>query len=118
MATRRLFGGLTFAVLLGASIVAPGSLIADAARLRGGADHRATTRLGAYTPLYLAARGGHSGVVAALLAAGADANAVTSNGTTPLMIAAAAGDTKTITALVENGSDVNARDTVKGETPL
>src|SRR5688572_22284515 len=83
-----------------------------------GANHRATTRLGAYTPLYLAARGGHSAVVAALLAAGADANAVTSNGTTPLMIASAAGDTKTITALVENGSDINARDAAKGETPL
>src|SRR5688572_8463508 len=83
-----------------------------------GANHRATTRLGAYTPLYLAARGGHAAVVAALLAAGADANAATSNGTTPLMIASAAGDTKTITALVENGSDVNAKDTAKGETPL
>jgi ankyrin repeat protein len=83
-----------------------------------GTNHRATTRLGAYTPLYLAARGGHAAVVAALLAAGADANAVTSNGTTPLMIASAAGDTKTITALVENGSDINARDAAKGETPL
>ena len=58
-----------------------------------GANVRATTRIGAYTPLYLAAKGGHSDVVAALLAAGADAKAVTSNGTTPLMIAAAAGDT-------------------------
>src|SRR5918993_6088583 len=28
--------------------------------LFAGANHRATTRLGAYTPLYLAARGGHS----------------------------------------------------------
>src|SRR5688572_11790684 len=83
-----------------------------------GANHRATTRLGAYTPLYLAARGGHAAVVAALLAAGADANAVTSNGTTPLMIASAAGDTKTITSLVENGSDVNATDAAKGETAL
>src|SRR6186997_3387104 len=34
-----------------------------------GANVRATTRLGTYTPLYLAAKGGHAGVVAALLAA-------------------------------------------------
>ena len=83
-----------------------------------GANLRATTRLGGYTPLYLAAKGGHSAVVAALLAAGADPKATTTNGTTPLMIAAAAGDTRTITALVENGSDINAKDTAKGETPL
>ena len=83
-----------------------------------GANVRATTRIGAYTPLYLAAKGGHSGVVAALLAAGADAKAVTSNGTTPLMIAAAAGDTKSITSLIENGADINAKDGAKGESPL
>ena len=64
-----------------------------------GANVRATTRIGAYTPLYLAAKGGYSDVVAALLAAGADAKAVTANGTTPLMIAAAAGDTRSITSL-------------------
>ena len=68
--------------------------------------------------MYLAARGGHAGVVAALLAAGADPKAETSNGTTPLMIAAASGDTRTITALVENGSDINAMDKAKGETAL
>jgi len=83
-----------------------------------GANVRATTRIGAYTPLYLAAKGGHSGVVAALLTGGADAKAVTSNGTTPLMIAAAAGDTKSITSLIENGADINAKDGAKGESPL
>ena len=83
-----------------------------------GANVRATTRLGAYTPLYLAAKGGQAGVVAALLAAGADPKVTTTNGTTPLMIAAAAGDTRTITSLVENGADINARDGAKGETPL
>jgi ankyrin repeat protein len=86
--------------------------------LYAGANHRATTRLGAYTPLYLAARGGHSGVVAALLAAGADPKAETTNGTTALMIAAASGDTRTMTSLVENGADINATDKAKGETPL
>ncbi|HEX6162343.1 MAG TPA: ankyrin repeat domain-containing protein [Vicinamibacterales bacterium] len=83
-----------------------------------GANVRATTRIGAYTPLYLAAKGGYSDVVAVLLTAGADPKAPTSNGTTPLMIAAAAGDTKSITSLVENGAEINARDTAKGETPL
>jgi len=83
-----------------------------------GANLRATTRLGAYTPLYLAAKGGYSAVVAALVAAGADVKATTTNGTTPLMIAAAAGDTRTVQTLVENESDINATDTAKGETPL
>lgn len=83
-----------------------------------GANVRATTRLGAYTPLYLAAKGGYAAVVAALLAAGADAKAPTSNGTTPLMIASAAGDTRSMTSLIENGADINARDGAKGETPL
>src|SRR6186997_446624 len=83
-----------------------------------GANVRATTRIGAYTPLYLAAKGGYSDVVAALLAAGADAKALTANGTTPLMIAAAAGDTKSITSLIENGAEINALDGAKGETPL
>jgi ankyrin repeat protein len=83
-----------------------------------GANVRATTRLGAYTPLYLAAKGGYAPVVAILLAAGADAKATTTNGTTPLMIAAAAGDTRTITSLIENGADINAADGAKGETPL
>ncbi len=83
-----------------------------------GANLRATTRIGAYTPLYLAAKGGHSAIVAALLAAGADPTAVTSNGTTPLMIAAAAGDTRSMTSLIENGSVVNAKDQAKGETAL
>ncbi|HYB96522.1 MAG TPA: ankyrin repeat domain-containing protein [Vicinamibacterales bacterium] len=86
--------------------------------LVAGANVRATTRLGAYTPLYLAARGGHAEVVAHLLAAGADPKAVTANGATPLMIAAAAGDTRSINALVENGAEINAKDTAKGETPL
>jgi len=83
-----------------------------------GANVRATTRIGAYTPLYLAAKGGYADVVAVLLAGGADAKAVTSNGTTPLMIAAAAGDTRSITSLIENGADINAKDGAKGETPL
>ena len=83
-----------------------------------GANLRATTRLGAYVPLYLAAKGGHSAAVASLLAAGADVEAASASGATPLMIAAAAGDTRTVTMLVEGGSKIDARDTAKGETAL
>ena len=61
-----------------------------------GANLRATTRLGAYVPLYLAAKGGHSAAVAGLLAGGADVEAASATGATPLMIAAAAGDTRTV----------------------
>ena len=57
-----------------------------------GANLRATTRLGAYTPLFLASQQGHAGVISALLKAGADVKAGTSNGTLPLMVAAASGD--------------------------
>ena len=39
--------------------------------LAAGANVRATTRLGGYTPLHLASQAGHAHVVAALLAAGA-----------------------------------------------
>jgi uncharacterized protein len=83
-----------------------------------GANLRATTRLGAYTPLMMAARAGHSAAVAALIAGGADVNATSTTGTTPLMFAAQSGDTRTVTMLVEGGSEVNARETAMGQTPL
>src|SRR5215217_666936 len=53
--------------------------------LFAGANIRATTRIGAYTPLILAAKNGSAAVMAPLLKAGADVNAATANGTTPLM---------------------------------
>src|SRR5476649_780531 len=59
--------------------------------LFAGANVRATTRIGAYTPLILAARNGSASVMAPLLKSGADVNGPTSNGTTPLMFAAASG---------------------------
>ena len=83
-----------------------------------GANLRATTRLGGYTPLYLAARAGHYEAVAALLAAGADVHQTSTTGATALMLAAAAGDTRTVTALIEGGSKVNAVDKAKGESAL
>src|ERR1700753_1419062 len=59
--------------------------------LFAGANPRATTRIGAYTPLVLAAKSGSGSVIAPLLKSGADANSATANGTTVLMLAAASG---------------------------
>ena len=55
-----------------------------------GANVRATTRLGAYTPLFLASQQGHAGVITALLKAGSDIKLGNANGTSPLMVAATA----------------------------
>jgi uncharacterized protein len=83
-----------------------------------GANVRATTRLGTYTPLYLASQQGHGNVIEALVKAGADVKSATPNGTTPLMVAAASGEVDAVRALIEAGADVNARDGVRAQTPL
>ncbi len=85
--------------------------------LYAGANVRATTRLGAYTPLLMAAKNGNTAMIEALTAAGADANTPTTNGATPLMMAAASGQAAAVNALVAHGADVNATE-VKGETAL
>src|SRR5436189_2938826 len=48
--------------------------------LYAGANIRAKTRIGEYTPLVLAAKSGNAAVMPALIAAGADVNTKTSNG--------------------------------------
>jgi uncharacterized protein len=83
-----------------------------------GANVKATTRLGGYNPLILAAREGHADVIAVLLASGADPTAATTTGTTALMLAAASGNARAVTMLVENGADVNAKESVMHQTPL
>jgi ankyrin repeat protein len=83
-----------------------------------GANVKATTRLGGYSPLILAAREGHADVIATLLAAGADPEAATTSGTTTLMLAAASGNARAVTMLVENGAEVNAKENVMQQTPL
>ena len=83
-----------------------------------GANVRATTRIGAYTPLFLASQQGHAGVISALVKAGADVKAGTSNGTLPLMVAAASGDVASVKALIDAGADVNAKEPTRGQTPL
>jgi ankyrin repeat protein len=83
-----------------------------------GANVRATTRLGTYTPLYLASRQGHASIIQALITAGADLKTGTPNGTTPLMVAAAAGEVAAVKVLIDHGADVNAKDGVRAQTPL
>ena len=85
--------------------------------LYAGANVRATTRIGAYTPLILAAKNGSATVMAPLLKAGADVNAATSNGATPLMLAAASGSVDAVRILLDHGADVNAKESVRDLTP-
>lgn len=60
------------------------------------------------TPLHLAATNPDSGVVKALLAAGADVNARDGEGATPLHLAAYADKSANATLLLQAGADVNA----------
>ncbi|HTK29351.1 MAG TPA: ankyrin repeat domain-containing protein [Vicinamibacterales bacterium] len=83
-----------------------------------GASVRATTRLGAYTPLLMASRNGDAPMVAALVDGGADVNATTTSGTTPLMFAAASGSLEAVQSLLDHHADVNAREKARGETAL
>ena len=83
-----------------------------------GANTRATTRLGSYTPLYLASQHGHGSVISALVKAGSDVKSGTPNGTTPLMVAAAAGKVDAVQALIDAGADVNSKDGVRAQTPI
>ena len=86
--------------------------------LFAGANVKASTRLGGYTPLLLAAQQGRAAVIAALITAGADVKASNALGTTPLMLAAASGDAQAVTMLVENGAEIEAREKTFGQTPL
>jgi ankyrin repeat protein len=84
--------------------------------LFAGANVRATTRIGSYTPLILAAKNGSGSVIAPLLKSGADAGSQTSNGTTALMLAAASGNTDAVKLLIDAGATVNAAEPVRGLT--
>ncbi len=86
--------------------------------LYAGANVKATTRLGAYTPLFLAAKSGHPAIIEALVAARADVNAATSTGATPLMLAAASGSVEAVTLLSDEGADVNATESKRNQTAL
>jgi ankyrin repeat protein len=81
--------------------------------LYAGANIRAMTRIGNYTPLVLAARNGYAAVMEPLIAAGADANTKTANGTTVLMLAAASGNVDAVSLLLDKGADINATEPVR-----
>jgi len=86
--------------------------------LYAGVNMRATTRLGAYTPLMLAAKNGHGPVVSALVKAGAEVAGANTTGTTPLMLAAASGDVTAVRALLEGGADVHAKEKAMEQTAI
>jgi ankyrin repeat protein len=86
--------------------------------LYAGANVKATTRIGGYSPLLIASRSGNAVLIETMLAGGADPNSATVNGTTALMLAAQSGKAAAVKALIDRGADVNAKEKVKGETAL
>jgi uncharacterized protein len=86
--------------------------------LRAGANPGVKNRFGA-SPLSEAVTTGNAELVAALLEAGADATALTTqDGETVLMTAARAGNPNIVRMLIDRGADVNARERYKGQTAL
>jgi len=82
--------------------------------LYAGANVRAMTRIGSYTPLLLAAKNGNAAVMRPLIENGADVNAATANGTTPLMFAAASGNTDAVKELLDKGAKADAVESTRG----
>ena len=70
-----------------------------------------------WTPLMTASYRGHTSIVKALLAAGADVNAANNDGETALILACEDGHLEAARALVAAGANVNAADQ-GGRTPL
>ena len=64
--------------------------------INAGANVKATTRLGGYAPLFMAAKAGFPKMVDLLLKSGSDAKAPAIDGITSLMMAASAGSAETI----------------------
>ena len=83
-----------------------------------GANVRATTRLNAVTPLWLAAQSGDAVMVYMLLDNKAEADAPNGDGVTPLMIASASGNPDVVHILFERGANPNAAERTYGQTPL
>jgi len=86
--------------------------------LYAGANVKASTRLGAFTPLALASKSGHGSMVSTLLEAGANPNDATTNGTTALMLASASGSVDAVAALLDRGASINATESAMGHTAL
>ena len=83
-----------------------------------GANVKASTRIGAYTPLFMASRAGNAAIIGALLDAGADPNRTLTTGATPLMTAAASGSADAVATLLDHGADVDATESAMGQTAL
>jgi len=83
-----------------------------------GANLKATTRLGGYTPLLLAAKNGDAPMIETLLKGGADPSQATTNGTTPLMFAAASGNVPSVKAILDRGADPQTKERAMGQTAL
>ena len=86
--------------------------------LEAEADVAAATRVGAITPLSLAASNGSIAMIEALVAATASVNIPTTTGATPLMAAATSGSVDAVQVLLDHNAFVNARETANGQTAL
>ena len=86
--------------------------------LYGGANPKATTRLGGYMPVHLAAQAGAAGVIEELAKAGAVIDAPTTTGATALMLAARSGSVDAVRALLAGGAKIDATEKAHGETAL
>lgn len=86
--------------------------------LAAGANPRAETRIGRYTPLHVAAKGGHAAVIRRLVDAKADVSALTTTGATALHFAAEGGNADAVAILLDAGAVVNVREPQWGQTPL
>ena len=92
----------------------------DMARMliQAGANVKATTRLGDFTPLFLAAKNGNARMIELLLMAGGNVNASNRAGTTLLMLAAASGKADAVKLLLDRGANVDATDSINGQTAV
>jgi len=86
--------------------------------LYAGANTKATTRLGGYAPLHLAAQAGAAEVIRELAKSGAAIDTPTATGATALMLAARSGSVDAVRALLESGANLNATESAQGETAL
>ena len=83
-----------------------------------GANVRATTRLGAISPLFMACTNGDAAMIELLVKAGADVNSAKANGTTALMLAASSGSVEAVETLIKNGAKVDTKESAHGQTAL
>lgn len=86
--------------------------------LHAGANVRATTRLGGFTPILLASQMGHAAVMQELVARGGDPKGTTTAGTSALMLAAASGRVDAVKVLLGAGADLHAQEPTRRETAL